>query len=314
MGKIDLQRATTVEARAPRAARGGWWARNQRRVAPYIFISPFYILFVLFLAGPALFAFLLSFTAWNGVDVIRAAGVANYANLLADGSFGLSIVNTLWYMFSSLFVVCPLALVLALVLNSGLVRGKWLFRTIYFIPAVTSVVAIAIMFLLLYDKDYGLINAGLQAVGLPTVDWLGDPTMAKIAVIGLIIWRWTGFIMVYFLAGLQAIPREMHEAAWVDGANRWQAFLNVTIPLLRPVILFVAVIVLIGSAQVFEEPYILTRGGPADATLSIVEYLYREGFEYLQLGYASAIGVALFVAIFALSLLQMRFLGAFRED
>ena len=314
MGKIDLQRTTTLEARAPRAAHVRWWARNQRRVAPYIFISPFYILFVLFLAGPAVFAFLLSFTAWNGVDVIRAVGVANYAHLLTDGSFGLSIVNTLWYMFSSLFVVCPLALVLALVLNSGLVRGKWLFRTIYFIPAVTSVVAIAIMFLLLYDKDYGLINAGLQAVGLPTVDWLGDPTMAKIAVIGLIIWRWTGFIMIYFLAGLQAIPREMHEAAWVDGANRWQSFLHVTIPLLRPVILFVAVIVLIGSAQVFEEPYILTRGGPADATLSIVEYLYRQGFEFLRLGYASAIGVALFVAIFALSLLQMRFLGAFRED
>jgi multiple sugar transport system permease protein len=314
MSKIDMQRATTLEARAPRAAHVGWWARNQRHVAPYIFISPFYILFVLFLAGPAVFAFLLSFTAWNGVDVIRAVGLANYASLLTDGSFGLSIANTLWYMFSSLFLVCPLALVLALVLNSGLVRGKWLFRTMYFIPAVTSVVAIAIMFLLLYDKDYGLINAGLQAVGLPTVDWLGDPTMAKIAVIGLIIWRWTGFIMIYFLAGLQAIPREMHEAAWVDGANRWQSFLHVTIPLLRPVILFVAVIVLIGSAQVFEEPYILTRGGPADATLSIVEYLYRQGFEYLQLGYASAIGVALFVAIFALSLLQMRFLGAFRED
>jgi ABC-type sugar transport system permease subunit len=123
-----------------------------------------------------------------------------------------------------------------------------------------------------------------------------------------------GFIMIYFLAGLQAIPHEMHEAAWVDGANRWQSFLLVTLPLLRPVILFVAVIVLIGSAQIFEEPFILTQGGPADTTLSIVQYLYREGFESLRFGYASAIGVVLFVVIFALSLMQMRFLGAFRED
>ena len=125
MSKIDLQRATTLEARAPRAAHVGWWARNQRRVAPYIFISPFYILFVLFLAGPALFAFLLSFTKWNGVDVIRGAGLVNYANLLTDGSFGLSIANTLWYMFSSLFLVCPLALVLALVLSVFIVLSAY---------------------------------------------------------------------------------------------------------------------------------------------------------------------------------------------
>jgi len=128
------------------------------------------------------------------------------------------------------------------------------------------------------------------------------------------LWRWTGFTMIYFLAGLQAVPRELLEASWIDGATRWRSFLHVTLPLLRPVILFVAVIVLIGSSQIFEEPFILTKGGPADSSLSIVEYLYRVGFEFLRLGYASTIGVALFLVIFGLSLVQMRFLGAFRDD
>lgn len=309
-----MDHASTACTQAPHLARTHWWDRHQRRIAPYIFIAPFYILFIIFFAGPALFALLLSFTRWDGVDAIQGVGFTNYLNLLSDSTFGLSIVNTLWYMVSSLFIVCPLALLLALLLNAGVVRGKWLFRTIYFIPAVTSTVAIAIMFLLLYDQNYGLINAGLQVVGLPTVDWLDGSISAKLAVIGLVIWRYVGLIMIYFLAGLQAIPFELFEAAWVDGANRWRSFLHITIPLLRPVIAFVAVVTLIGSAQIFEEPYILTKGGPADQTLSIVEYLYREGFENLQLGYASAIGVVLFVAIFALSLVQMRFLGTFRDD
>lgn len=315
MGDFSLRNETTARAgRAARRTHTTWWERNQRRVAPYIFISPFYILFLLFFVGPALFAFLLSFTAWNGVDPIHWLGLRNYTELLGDATFRLTIVNTLWYMGSSLLVVCPLALLLAVLLNAGFLRGKAFFRTVFFIPVVTSTVIIAIMFLLIYDRDYGLLNAALQLTGLQPIDFLGSPDKSKVAIIGLIIWRWTGFTMIYFLAGLQSIPREMHEAAWIDGANHWQSFLHITLPLLRPVITFVAVIVLIGSSQIFEEPYILTHGGPSDSSLSIVQYLYRVGFEFLRLGYASAIGVALFVVIFGLSLLQMRFLGALRED
>lgn len=314
MSNSHLGKARVAGAPAPRAVKTSWWARHQRHVAPYVFISPFYLLFLLFLAGPAIFALVLSFSSWNGVGALRGVGLTNYANLLGDGTFWLSAGNTVWYMVASLGIVCPMALALAVVLNADFVRGKWLFRTLYFLPAVTSTVIIAIMFLLIYDQNYGLLNAALQLVGIPSINWLGDPTMSKIAIIGLLIWRYTGFIMIYFLAGLQAIPQEIHEAARVDGANRWQSFLHVTLPLLRPVILFVAVIVLIGSAQIFEEPYILTQGGPADASLSIVEYLYREGFENLRFGYASAIGVVLFIVIFALSLVQMRFLGAFQDD
>ncbi len=310
---IGLPRHTVVQE-TPRLSHTTWWERHQRGVAPYLFISPFYILFLLFFIGPALFAFLLSFTAWNGVDALRGIGWSNYTELLTDATFQTTIVNTLWYMLSSLLIVCPLALVLAVALNSSFVWGKPIFRTIFFMPVVTSTVVIAIMFILLYDKDYGLINAGLQAIGLPTLDFLGSPDVSKIAIIGLLLWRWTGFTMIYFLAGLQAVPRELLEASWIDGATRWRSFLHVTLPLLRPVILFVAVIVLIGSSQIFEEPFILTKGGPADSSLSIVEYLYRVGFEYLRLGYASTIGVALFLVIFSLSLVQMRFLGAFSDD
>jgi ABC-type sugar transport system permease subunit len=311
---MDLRPAGALEVRAPVASHATWWERHQRRIAPYVFISPFYLLFLAFFLGPAAFALYLSFTDWNGVDAIRNAGLTNYNNLLGDATFGLSVVNTVWYMLASLFVVSPLALAAALLLNAGFVRGKPFFRTVYFMPVVTSPVAIAIMFILLYDKDYGLINAGLQFVGLPTLDFLGSPDLSKWAICGLLLWRWLGYQMIYFLAGLQAVPHELLEAAWVDGANRWQSFLNVTLPLLRPVILFVGVITLIGSSQIFEEPFILTHGGPADSSLPLVGYLYRVGFEDLRLGYASAIGVALFVVIFGLSLAQMRFLGAFREE
>ena len=281
---------------------------------PLPFISPFYILFGLFLAGPALFAIVLSCTQWDSVNPIQWIGLRNYSRLLSDSSFLLAVRNTLWYMVSGLIVGCPLALVLAVILNSDMVHGKRLLRTAYFMPIVTSTVVIAVMFTLIYDPNYGPISFVMQSMGLPTIDFLGDPSWSKVAIIGLLIWRWLGYNMVYFLAGLQSVPRELQEAAWIDGANRWQAFFHVTLPQLRPIIAFVAVVVLIGSAQVFDEPFILTKGGPADSSLSLVEYLYRVGFQFLQLGYASAVGVLLFVVLFALSLGQMRLLGVFSED
>jgi len=199
-------------------------------------------------------------------------------------------------------------------LNSDRVRGKRLLRTAYFMPIVTSTVVIAVMFTLIFDADYGPLSYVMQSVGLPAINFLGDTSWSKVAIILLLTWRWLGYNMVYFLAGLQAVPRELLEAAWIDGASRWQSFLHVTLPALRPVTAFVAVVVLIGSAQVFEEPFILTKGGPENSSMSVVEYLYQVGFQYIRLGYASAVGVVLFVVLFLLSLGQMRLMGAFRED
>jgi len=181
---------------------------------------------------------------------------------------------------------------------------------VYFAPVVTSTVAISLTFLTLYNREFGLLNAILANFGLQPVDWLGNRDTVKIAIIGVIVWRWTGLTSIYFLAGLQTISRDLYEAAAIDGANVWDRFWNVTIPQLRPVMLFVSVIVTIGSLQIFDEPQVLTGGGPANASISIVQYLYSRGIGDLRYGYASAIGTVLFVLIFLLSLVQ---LGIFRS-
>jgi multiple sugar transport system permease protein len=312
---VDSVTATPV-FRATQAAKLSWWQRNQRRLAPYLFIAPFYILFLVFFLGPVLFAFYLSLFDWNGIDPMRWIGVGNFADLLHDDVFLHALGNTATYGGAALFLIAPLALVLAVSLNSARVRGRELLRTVYFTPIVTSTVAISIVFLTLYSTRSGLINVALTSVGIPGINWLGSTDWIKLAVVGLVMWRTTGFQSIYFLAGLQNIPPSVTEAAMVDGATRWQLFWFVTLPLLRPIIVFVAVITLIGSAQIFDEPYMLTRGsgGPLDSALSLANYLYRSGLQYLKLGYASAIGVAIFAIVFFFAWLQIRLFGVFRED
>ena len=290
-----------------------WWEKKQYRIAPYLFISPFYILFAIFMVYPICFGIYLSLHEWSGIGEMAYVGLENYLNLFKDGDFYLAFSNTLWYMGASLIVNLVFSLILAVLLNSALVKCKKLFRTIYFIPIVTSVVAAAIVFTLFYDRDYGLFNLLFVAMGGKPLDWLGDTYLSKFAVIGLIAWRWVGFNMVYFLAGLQSIPKSLYEAALVDGANSLQCFLKITIPLLRPVILFVMVTTLIGSIQIFDEPYVLTGGGPADSSMSVVIYLFRTGMEYLNLGYAAAIGFVLFGMTFVLSWIQLNLMGAFER-
>jgi ABC-type sugar transport system permease subunit len=271
-------------------------------------------LFFVFFLGPVLFAILLSFQSWNGIDPMHFVGLDNFTELATDPVLRKTLVNTAVYSGASLFVISPLSFLLAVALNAGMVRGKGLLRTIYFTPIVTSSVAIAIVFLVLYNQRSGLFNQVLSALGSEPINWLGSRDWSKVAVLGLMTWRWMGFNAIYFLAGLQTIPVSLYEAAVVDGANQWQSFRHITIPMLRPVILFVAVIVLIGSAQIFEEPYMLTSGGPVDSSLSISNYLYRVGMQYLRLGYASSVGFLLFVIIFFFSWLQMRLFGVFQED
>ncbi len=291
-----------------------WWERHQRRLSPYIFITPFYLLFVIFFLGPGLFALYLSFQSWNGIDEITSVGFSNFIELTKDPAFLKALVNTAAYSGASLFIISPLSLILALALNATFVHLKDLFRTIYFTPIVTSSIAISLVFMVLYNQRSGLLNQALGVLGVEPINWLGSQQWSKLAVLGLVTWRWAGFNAIYFLAGLQTIPDTLYEAAMVDGANRWDTFWHITLPMLRPVVLFVAVIVLIGSAQIFEEPYMLTHGGPVDSSLSIANHLYRVGMNYLRLGYASSIGFSLFAIIFIFSWLQMRLFGIFRED
>jgi multiple sugar transport system permease protein len=211
-------------------------------------------------------------------------------------------------------VVAPLALLQAMALNSKRLMFRTFWRMVYFSPIVTSTVAIAIVFQILYNREFGAINGFILSIGLAPVDWLGNPGTVKFAVMGVVLWRWTGLLAIYFLAGLQSIPEELHEAAAIDGANGWQRFFYVTLPMLRPVVLFVMVIVLIGSMQIFDDPQILTGGGPANASISVVQYLYSRGIDRLEYGYAAAVGVFLFVVIFVLSLVQFRVFRGFRSD
>lgn len=283
--------------------------------APYFFISPFYLLFGVFFLLPTLFALGLGFFSWSALGTPNFFGLRNYDRLFTgDPIFWQAVGNTAFYAGSSLFVVAPLALLLALALNAKELRFRTFWRAVYFAPIVTSTVAISIVFRLLYNNEYGLINAVIGVFGIGPVNWLGDVATTKFAVMGVVLWRWTGLLSIYFLAGLQSVPGELYEAAALDGATRTQRFFSVTLPSLRPVMLFVSVIVLIGSLQIFDDPEILTGGGPANSSLSIVQYLYQRGISNLFYGYASAVGVVLFVVIFSLSLLQFRLFRGFRED
>jgi multiple sugar transport system permease protein len=290
------------------------WARR-RGVAPYLFISPFYAIYAAFLLGPTLFAFWLSFHSWDGISEKEWVGAQNYTDLIDDAAFTAAAENTVIYVIASLFVLCPLALMLAVVLNSRIVRFRDVFRVVYFIPIVVSPIVISIMFTLVFDRNFGLLNAVWNGVfGFEPIPWLSSPTWAKVAIIIVLIWRYTGYIMIFFLAGLQGIPADLYEAARVAGANSWQEFRYVTLPLLKPVVAFMAIVILIGAAQIFEEPFILTGGGPADSTLSVAQFVYREGLTNIRLGYASAASVVLFAAIFVMTLLMLRVFKVGRED
>ena len=305
----STRRARTVEDTGLRA----WWSRSERKVVPYVFISPFYILFIVFSVGPLIYALYLSLHRWPGTGPMRHVGLGNYTYLAGDPVFLKSLGNTVYYAIGAFFFILPLALLLALLINSTLIRLKSLFRIGYFLPILTSTVAATIMFLMILNNQFGLINQGLALLDLPAVKWL-DEELAKVSVLLVATWRYTGINVLYFLTGLQSIPPELYEAAQVDGAGTWAQFRFITIPQLRPIALFVGVVTMIGSFQLFAEPLLLTGGGPNDASLTIANYLYRMGFTNAKLGYGSAIGWVLALIIFGLSFIQLYLFGVFRKE
>ncbi|MCY4070220.1 MAG: sugar ABC transporter permease [Chloroflexi bacterium] len=300
--------------RGREARHGGGF--QQHKLAPYAFISPFYVLFGFFFLAPSLIALVLSLFRWDGINDPRFVLARNYGRLLSDKVFAQAATNTAIYAIASLLIVLPLALVLAVLLNAKSLRFSNVWRAMYFTPVVTSTVAITLVFQILYNRDTGLLNAPLINLGLEPIYWLGDRYWIKVAIIILIIWRSTGLLTIYFLAGLQSIPEELYEAASIDGASMLQKFFSITIPMLRPIILFVSIIVLLSSIQIFDEIHILTSGtgGPANASMSIVQYLYERGYTRLRLGFASAVGTVLFATVFILSLLQLQWYGVFRKE
>jgi ABC-type sugar transport system permease subunit len=285
------------------------WAEIYKARWPYLFISPFYILFLIFGVYPILFSLYLSFTEWKGLGPIKFVGLKNFELLLRDKVFWQSMTNGVILFFLYVPVMTLLALVLAVILNSKRVRGFRFFRTMLFIPYIMNIVAAGFTFRLMLNQKYGLVNALLGILNIAPVPWLESIWGGRISLCLLVIWAWLGYNMVIMLAGLQTIPSELTEAALIDGASSTQAFFYVTIPLMRPVILFSVVLSTMGSFNLFSEIYNLTGGGPINATITPVIVIFNQAFGNFRLGYASAMAYLYFIILFALTLLQFRYFG-----
>jgi multiple sugar transport system permease protein len=275
------------------------------------FIGPSIILLLIFMLIPILVSLTLSFTDFNVFAIYDWSnasfiGFENYNNLMKDPLFWKALLNTLYALVVAMPLTIILALSFAALLNRETTYFKNFFKVSFYLPSITNTVAIAIVWSWMLNPDYGLINWFLGLIGIQGPNWLGDPAWAMPSVIMLVVWKAVGYNIILFTAGLQNIPDYLYEAAELDGASKFQKFLHVTIPSLRPTIFFVTVMTIIGYLQLFEEPYMLTGGGPLDSTLSIVLYLYRQGFRFFKLGYASSIAFVLFIMIFALTFIQMK--------
>ena len=293
--------------------RYNYWYQQQK-IAPYLFIAPFYILFAIFMGYPLISSLIMSFYEMRGFQSRIFVGFGNFIDLFRDPIFWKSLWNTVYFALGTLILQLPIALLLAILLNSKLVKGKNLLRLAFFTPVLVAGVFVAIIFNLIFDQRAGLINNEFVLFG-KEIGWLSTESYVMPAVILTGVWQWAGFNMIYFLAGLQGIRQELYEAAAVDGANWWQSFVHITLPSLRPVIAFVFVVSMIGSFQLFDLPYILTNGGePSDAGTTIVMYLYKNGFQFMRLGYAATIGWVLFIIIAIISIVQLKLLGIFREE
>jgi multiple sugar transport system permease protein len=287
---------------APRRSRISW---DETR-AGYLFLLPNIIGFLLFSAVPVVATLAISTLTWDLIRPPIFTGIDNYKTLLTnDAIFRQVLVNTVYFVAGVVPLSIVISLMLALAMNSGL-RGISVFRAIFFIPVITSSVAVAMLWRWLYNTDYGLINTGLAAIGLPYIPWLSSTEWAMPAVIIMAVWKNLGYNMVIYLAGLQSIPPTLYEAAALDGAGAWARFRDVTLPMLGPTTFFILVISIINSFQVFDLAFILTQGGPGIATNTIVMYIYNQGFQFFQMGYAAAIAWILFIAIFIITLIQMR--------
>jgi multiple sugar transport system permease protein len=266
------------------------------------------ILFLLPIAA----ALLLSLTdfdiyALGDASNVRFVGPANYATLLRDPLLWTAMRNTAFFLFVGGPLTLAVALAAALLLHSKLARAKGLFRTIYFAPYVTTLVAVAVVFRYLYHPRFGLIDRALHALGLPAIDWLGDPRWAMSAIVLLAVWKNFGYATILLVAGLQSIPESLYEAARIEGAGAWQIFRRITVPLLSPTFLFLGVMTTIGYFQFFAEPYVMTGGGgPLNATLSVGLLMYKQGFRWWNMGYAAAIAFILFLVVLALTAVQFK--------
>ncbi|MGH7560107.1 MAG: carbohydrate ABC transporter permease [Gemmatimonadales bacterium] len=279
--------------------------------AGWTFVAPALLLIGVFFAVPVAGAFFLSFTDFDLYSIgdpgsTRFVGLDNYRQLLETPLFWKALRNTLYFVLVGGPLSVAVSLGAALLVNARLVRWKPLFRSAFFAPWVTTLVAVALLWRYIYHPQYGLLNGALGILGLGPVDWLGDPRWAMPSIILLSVWKNFGYNMLIFLAGLQAIPEELYEAASLDGAGAWHRFRHVTLPMLGPTLVFVGVVTMITSFQIFSEPYVMTQGGPLRSTTTLMLFMYEEGFRWWRLGQAATIAVVLFLLTLLGTLIQLR--------
>ncbi len=288
-----------------------FWSNPMRRsevLTAYLFLSPTLLGFLIFIVGPVIVSIGLSGYEWNLITPPSFVGLANYEHLLSDPRLGAVYLNTLKIAVSTVALKLTLGLLVAVLLDAKIHR--WLrtfFRLSFFFPFVVSATAVAIMWSFLLQKDLGIVNWFLGLVGIPKLPWLNSSIWSPIAVILTDVWKDLGFYIVVFVGGLQTIPHDLYEAAEVDGSNRVQRFIHITLPLISPTLLFLSVIGMINAVQIFAQPFVLTQGGPGDATRTVVMYIYEQGFRFFNMGYASTIALSLFIVLFGLTLLQFMF-------
>ncbi len=282
-----------------------------RSVAGWWFVAPALLAIAVFFVVPVAASLAMSFTDFDiyalaDLSNLRFVGFDNYLRLLQTPLFWQALGNTFYFVLIGVPLSVGASLGAALLLNSPLARFKAFHRTVFFAPVVTTLVAVAVVWRYLLHTKYGFVNHGLAALGIAPVDWLGDPAWAMPAIVLLSVWKNFGYNMIILLAGLQAIPKEHYEAARLDGANRWQQLRWVTLPALAPMLLLVSILTMAGHFQLFAEPYVMTQGGPAQRTVTVLYFMYEEGFKWWSLGSASAVAFVLFVVMFAFTLLQLR--------
>ena len=289
------------------------WHELWRHRAEYLFISPFFVKFAIFSAFPLGWAFLLSFQRWSGFGEARFVGLDNYAAIVREDIITKALVNTL--IFTAVLVPTGvlLALFFAVLLNIRDLGGRGVFRTIYFLPFVTSTVIVGITFRMLLDDTFGWANVIVTGVGLDPISWLRTPVWARVSIILLTHWQGLGYNILIMLGGLQSIPREVYEAAEIDGASPVQIFWRVTMPLMRPVMLFVTLVGTIGVLNLFNQPFILTNGGPDAATTTLTFRLYEIAFRTTRYGDAAALGFLIGALVILVTMLQLRVLREWRQ-
>jgi len=279
--------------------------RVRETIAGFLFLTPNFFGFLAFSLIPIIVSFTLTFTRWNLASPPQFIGVKNYIMLFQDDLFWKYLWNSFYYSIFTVPLTMMIGFSLAYLLNRK-IRGVVFFRTIYFLPGVTLIVAVAVIWSWLYNADFGLFNYALQIIGIKGPNWLQSRTWAMPAIILMGIWKGAGYAMLIYLAGLQSIPGEYYEAAEIDGAGWWKQIQHITIPLIAPTSFFILVTSTIGAIQGFDQFYVMTRGGPAGATTTLVYYVFQNAFEWFNMGYAATIATVLFIIIMMMTVIQWR--------